>query len=229
MIASLLLVWLTLRLDRRAQRRIFPTGVLSVTKALGNAFWLQALIFVTVTTTQIFMPLVLHTVYGVTPLWIGVVTTVFSIGWTAGSVAIAGCRPEIQRTSMWVGMAVCTVCLAILAASVGDVSAKVLGALFVIAGFGIGVAINTVADWTLTHPPEGEATITAAAMPVIRSLGMVLGSGFAAVLANAAGLDAGVTVETVERAVTWIWGAAVLAPLFGTIAALRMVRLERRA
>jgi MFS family permease len=228
-IASLLLVWLTLRLDERSKRRIFPTGVLSVSRPLGNAFWLQALIFVTVTTTQIFMPLVLHTIYGVTPLWIGVVTTVFSLGWTAGSVGIAGCRREIQRSSMWIGMTVCTVSLAILAASVGEVSAVMLGALFVVAGFGIGVAINTVSDWTLTHPPEGEATITAAAMPVIRSLGIVLGSGFAAVLANAAGLEVGVTVETVERAVTWIWGVAVLAPLFGTIAALRMVRLERRA
>src|SRR6185503_21269390 len=113
-VLALILVWLTVRLDGKQKHRIFPTGVLSMRAAVGAGFWIQALIFVTVTTTQTFMPLVLNGVYGVTPLWIGGVTTIFSFGWTAGSLWIAGRSPKLQEASMAGGMAIAAVSLAAL-------------------------------------------------------------------------------------------------------------------
>jgi MFS family permease len=221
-VAALVLVWFTVRLDGSQKHRIFPTGVLSMRAPIGAAFWVQSLIFVTVTTTQTFMPLVLNGVYGVTPLWIGGVTTIFSFGWTAGSLGIAGASPKLQQASMAGGMAISAVALAVLAATVGDLSTEMVCALFFVVGLGIGMTINTVTDWLLSHPPKDEATITAAAVPVMRSLGIVLGSGFAAVLANAAGLGEGVSAPTIIHAVTWIWSASVLAPLAATYCAWRV-------
>ena len=228
LIGGVALIWLAIRIDGSSERRIFPSRVLSLNATIGSAFWVQGLIFVTVANLHMFMPLVLNTLYGVTPLKIGLANMVFSFAWTAGAIIVANRPPAGQRRGMNAGMAIAAVACIALAATVGVISPLAVGALFTLAGIGIGMTITTATDWTLTRARPGEEVVTATSLPMMRALGIVFGSGLAAVLANGAGLGDGVTPEAVARAVTWIWGLTVVAPLAALYAVLRMQTLNRR-
>ncbi len=228
LISGVALVCLAIRIDGSSERHIFPSRVLSFKATIGSAFWVQGLIFVTVANLHMFMPLVLNTLYGVTPLKIGLANMVFSFAWTAGAIIVANRGPAGQRRGMNAGMGIAALGCAALAATVGVISPLAVGALFTLAGIGIGMTITTATDWTLTRARPGEEVVTATSLPMMRALGIVFGSGLAAVLANGAGLGDGVSPETVTRAVTWIWGLTIVAPLAALYAVLRMQVLNRR-
>jgi hypothetical protein len=71
--------------------------------------------------------------------------------------------------------------------------------------------------------------VTASSIPTIRSLGVAFGAAFAGLVANAAGLAAGITPQTVARAIPWVYGTAALAPIAAVPLAWQLDRLRRRA
>ena len=73
-----------------------------------------------------------------------------------------------------------------------------------------------------------EETLTAASIPTVRSLGIALGSALAGLVANNAGLAAGVTPETVASAANWVLGLAIIAPACMLLAGSRFLQLNRR-
>jgi hypothetical protein len=59
------------------------------------------------------------------------------------------------------------------------------------------------------------------------SLGRGFGAATAGLVANAAGLGAGITTETVASAATWVYGLAVVVPAAIVVLSLRLLSLHR--
>ena len=74
---------------------------------------------------------------------------------------------------------------------------------------------------------QGEEGLTASSIPTVRSLGVAFGAALSGMVANAAGLAAGVSEATVAAAAAWVYGLFIAAPCSVVVLALRLVWLHR--
>lgn len=219
-------LWFTLRLDGSSDTGLFPRRVLSLFAPIGTAYWVFLLLAASYTPLTIFMPLALRTLYGLDPLWIGYVLTVFSTTWTVGSMGTAGWSPRWTRIACVGGMLVAAASIFGIALTVGSASIWIMTALMATAGLGIGATNVHSISWTFAAADKDQAQITASAMPAMRSVGIAFGSALAGLVANASGLSQGTTPEIVREALPWIFGTATLVPLAGSLCILRMYALK---
>src|SRR5690606_17748664 len=127
------------------------------------------------------------------------------------------------------GQALAFVGMAALAAGVVVLPPVVIGCVTAMIGLGVGTCNLHLTASTMRNALPGEESITASSIPTIRSLGIAVGAALAGLIANLAGLGAGISVETVARAITWVDTCATLAPAAATLLALRLAVLQRRS
>jgi len=209
-LAAVFLVWRAFRLDAVSARPLFPSRVMSLASPVGVAYWVFFFVSFTHVSIAVFMPLVLKLLHGVGPLWLGLFATIFSIAWTLGSVVASGWSGARAKLAMWAGLALTAAANAGLAIGASSAPLWVLAVCVMLIGLGIGVANVHAASWAIATAPEGEQTITASAMPVVRSLGIAFGAavsftpfiGFHFALA---------------ALLTWSIGGNILASAIGTV------------
>lgn len=222
---SATLVWLTFRIDAVSDHRLFPTQAMSAFSPVGLAYWVYFMISVTHTGLLIFAPLFLQVLLQLSPLWVGYLSLVFSIGWTIGSVAVAGWHGPWERVATVGGMVLTAVTVAGFAASVLHGSLPIISIVITIAGLGIGMSNVHMTAFGMLAARKGEESVTASAMQTVRSLGVAFGAAAAGLIANAAGLDRGMEAETVRAVALWVLGLVAVVPALAAIAAFRAHRL----
>ncbi len=227
-LAAVFLVWRAFRLDAVSARPLFPSRVMSLASPVGVAYWVFFFVSFTHVSIAVFMPLVLKLLHGVGPLWLGLFATIFSIAWTLGSVVASGWSGARAKLAMWAGLAVTAAANAGLALGASSAPLWVLAVCVMMIGLGIGVANVHAASWAIAAAPEGEQTITASAMPVVRSLGIAFGAAVAGMIANTAGLAEGVSHAVVATAMTWVYAINVVPPAVSVYLVFRMLRLAER-
>jgi hypothetical protein len=99
--AAVALVWLTLRLDRNASKRLFPSAAFSIREPVGLTLWILLVGGLAHVSITIFMPLLLQRVHGISPLFISFVSIVISFGWTAGTFWVTGWTGPRERLALW--------------------------------------------------------------------------------------------------------------------------------
>jgi hypothetical protein len=102
-----------------------------------------------------------------------------------------------------------------------------LGSFVVLTGVGIGLCFAHISSWSMTAARPGEEERTASCIPMAQSLGIAFGAATAGVVANMAGLAAGVSPFTVAAAATWVYGLSTVAPAVITGLAFRFLWLHR--
>tara|TARA_Y100000588_G_scaffold241693_2_gene255668 strand:+ start:495 stop:1907 length:1413 start_codon:yes stop_codon:yes gene_type:complete len=222
---GVLCLWQTLRMER-GESDLFPRRVLSLFAPVGTAYWVFMLLSASYTPLTIFMPLALAVIYGLDPLWIGYLLTVFSIAWTIGSIGTAGWGEKWTRIVCASGLTVTAISIAGIALTLSDGSIWTMTILMAMAGLGVGMTnVHSIA-WALAAADEDQAQITASAAPAMRSIGIAYGAGMAGLIANAAGLTEGTSPEVVGDALVWVFGLAAIVPLAGSLCVLRMYQLK---
>ena len=197
-IAGVLCLIVTLRLDR-VEENLFPQRVLSLFAPVGTAYWVFLLLSAAYTPMTIFLPLALRQIYGLDPLWIGYVLTVFSVAdnWFT---RYGGMERPMDPDCHVSGLAITAASILGIAVTLADTSIWVLTALVALAGIGVGMTnVHSIA-WALAAAGEQEVRITASAAPAMRSIGIAYGAAIAGMIANAAGLAGGTDPQTVEYA-----------------------------
>ncbi|MEX2453107.1 MAG: MFS transporter [Rhodospirillaceae bacterium] len=224
--AGIVCMWATLRLDGGREGALFPNRVLSLYDPIGTAYWVFFLLAAAYTPLTIFVPLALQSLYGLDPLWIGYIATVFSLAWALGSLATAGWKGFTARAACAGGLAIAAAAAFAMSQTVNSGSILLLTALMFVSGLGIGMTNVHIISWALAAAGREQAQITASAMPAMRSVGIAYGAAFAGLIANAAGLDEGVSPEIVRNALPWVFGVAAVFPLAGSLCIVHMYRLK---
>ena len=214
-----------LRLDR-GDGNLFPRRVLSLFAPVGTAYWVFLLLSAGYTPLTIFMPLALNEIYGLSPLWIGYMLTVFSLAWTVGSIGTAGWNDRWTRIACASGLAITAASILGVALTLGSGSIWLLTALITLAGIGVGMTNVHSISWALAAAGEAESRITASAAPAMRSIGIAYGAAMAGMIANAAGLAEGTGAANVENALFWVFAIGALVPLAGSLCVMRMYQLK---
>ncbi len=216
-----LLVWLTVVRDHGSEHRLFPSHALSLMSPVGLAYWVYFLISVTHTGLLLFTPLFLQVLHDISPLYIGYLSLVFSIGWTAGSMLVAGWSDRAKRIASPGGMALAAVFIALFAAAIVDGNMIAITVAITVVGLGIGATNVLMTAFGMAVARKGEESVTASSMTIVRSLGVAFGAAISGLVANVAGLNAGIAPDTVARVALWVLSFTALMPVAAMVCALR--------
>ncbi|MEX2298612.1 MAG: MFS transporter [Dongiaceae bacterium] len=222
------LIWLTMRMDAAASQPLFPRGALSWFQPIGGAYWFFLMTSVTHTALGVYLPLVLQVEYGMPPLAAGYFNAIFALSWTTSSFAVAGFARRWLPVTVLGGAGLALIGMTALAFAIVGGTPLIVGICVAVTGVGVGTSNLHLTAATMAAARPGEETLTAASIPMVRSLGIALGSALAGLIANNAGIAQGVTPETVASAARWVISLATLSPLLMLVFGLRFITLQAR-
>jgi MFS family permease len=225
--AAILVGWAFYR-DARAANRLFPSQPLSLHTSVGTAAWIFLLFGITTSQATVFLPLIVHTLYGVSLLEAGYITALLSITWTITALYSASVVDRWVRVVIVLGPLVMVSGSVGLALSISHGPLLLLGLCVSLMGAGIGVCFAHISSWSIAAARPGESILTASSIPTIQSLGIAFGAAIAGLVANTAGLATDLSLATVTTAATWVYQLGIMAPLVLAGLAWRLVWLHQR-
>ena len=225
--AAVLVGWAFYR-DARAGNRLFPSQPLSLNTSVGTASWIFLLFGITTSQATVFLPLIVHVLYGVSLLKAGYITALLSIAWTITALYSANLLERGVRVVIVLGPLVIVGGGVGLAAAITHGPLPLLGLFVALIGAGIGVCFAHISSWSIAAARPDESILTASSIPTIQSLGIAFGAAIAGLVANTAGLATDISLTTVTAAATWVYRLGLIAPAVLTVLAWRLVRLHQR-
>lgn len=220
-VVSAALAVLAFRRDARAERGIFPRQVVTITTEVGAAYWMMLLFAIVMTFVNVYAPLLLQRLHGVSPLMAGYLCAIPSFTWVFTAIAVATAEGAKQTVAIVVGIG------AVLLGAVGLAFVVVSGPVWSIAlfmgmiGFGVGAMNNPTIQRALQAVPDAEKHIAGTSVQTIRTLGISFGAAASGLIAVAAGLVADDTPRDVlANAMSWVYGINVL---FGVLTVLALI------
>ncbi len=207
-LAAGIAVALSFRLDGAASEPLFPPRPLSLRHTVGIAFWMFFLQSITHSAAGLFLPLAMQELHGLGSLAAGYFGAILALGWTAASFGSAGWTGRAVTAAIAGGPLLAAISLGTIATGIVALPPLAIAIAMVITGLGIGMCSLhlTAATLMATEPAEGRRI--ASAIPTVRMLGIAFGSALAGLIANAAGLGRGITVESVAAAARAVIGTA---------------------
>ena len=230
-LAAGVLIWGTLRLDSAvdADNALFPKRPLSMSSPVGATYWIFISVALTQIAPSIFLPLLLGGLHGVAMLWVGYYNMLMSCAWSVGSIAAAYVTGRSRtRLAMVAGSVLSLAGLVGIAVGVGQAGLVWHGAMTLLVGLGIGIVNVLAITWIMTIPASGEESLTASAIPALRSLGLAFGAAAVGLIANAGGLGEATDPQAIAGALKWVFGLCALAPAAGLVMVYRAFALAGR-
>ena len=133
------LIGVTFRLDRSAAAGLFPKQALSLSAPIGLGLWILAFHGMTQTSVNLFLPLLLQVVHGVSPVFVNFLSIIISCGWTIGTFTVSGWSGVRERVALMSGPVLAftgLVCLTLVAL---QPVLALLAASTLLMGLGIGI------------------------------------------------------------------------------------------
>ncbi len=222
---SLALLAMFLRVDRaRTESHMFPSVTTDLGSKTGGGLFM---IFCAASATMSFLvfgPILLETLYGITPLQAGYVVALEAVAWGAAALIFSNAPPRAEPTLIRAG----TVCVAL--SSVCLAFAMPSGHLWLVVlcgagqGAGFGMMHGFVVRRLVAAAPEGEKDVTASSIPTTQQISFALGAAAAGIVANAAGFADGASEAAAKNAAFWVFIAFAPVSLASVIAAWRLTR-----
>lgn len=226
-IAAVLVGWAFYR-DARAANRLFPSQPLSLHTSVGTTSWIFLLFGITTSQATVFLPLIVHVLYGVSLLEAGYITALLSMAWTITALYSASLLDHRVRVAIVLGPLVMVGGGVGLAAAIAHGPLPLLGLCVSLLGAGIGLCFAHISSWRIAAARPGESILTASSIPTIQSLGIAFGAAIAGLVANTAGLATDLSLATVTAAAAWVYQLGILAPAVLALLAWRLVWLHQR-
>ncbi len=225
-VASVVLVWFTFRLDRTARTPLFPTRTLSLSAVVGLGLLIHFLVGSVQTSITLFVPLLLQVFHELPPIYVSFIGIVLSVGWTVGTFMVNGWTGPRERLALWSGPLIVVLGLALMTATTTAPGLVLLTVSAFLIGFGIGIHNVHLITRTLARADPGEEGLTAASLPSVRSLGTAFGAALAGVLTTIAGFDDSMTREAVGDAVTLVFGFNLAPAVLMAVLMFRLLAVD---
>ncbi|HKG51234.1 MAG TPA: MFS transporter [Actinomycetales bacterium] len=161
--------------------RLLPPGTLALRRGLPSVIAVRGLFTASFFAAETFVPLMLVQERGLRPLVAGLALTSGAVGWATGSWVQSRPRQPWSRSALLVaGALVVAVATAALPLAVlPQVPPYIVAPLWLVAGFGMGLAMTTTSVLALELSPASEQGRNSASLQISDSLGGVLGIGLA--------------------------------------------------
>lgn len=175
-----------------SRSRLLPDGTFSLASPMSGLFALILLLGVIVT-SDIFAPLFLQRVHGLSPLWAGYLTALVAGGWSVSAITTAGWTGSRVRAIIVaapVVMLVASVALGFALSRDGGgwPSIALAGLALFVLGVGIGPAFQQLSARVLATTTATDNDRTSAGLGMVQLFASGLGAAIGGVAVNAAGL-----------------------------------------
>ncbi|AGT09899.1 MFS transporter [Paracoccus aminophilus] len=221
-------------IDGSAKTRLLPRGGMSLASPLGQVFAAMSALAITVTSSEIFVPLFLQVLHGQQPLIAGYLAAAMAAGWTAGSITGSGVAlsrvPRLITLAPVLALAgMIALTLLIPPGSGGEIVllGPITVALFLV-GFGVGLGWPHLLTRVLQLAPKDEEDLASASITTVQLSAAAIGAALAGVVVNLAGLTEPGGVEGTARAALWLFGIFAAVPVLGLVLAQRVAQNMRR-
>lgn len=229
MLAALVLVVLFVVVERRSARKLLPAETFRLPGALGSLYATSALLAMTVTCTEIFLPLFLQELHGRSPLEAGYIAAVMSAGWTAAAIFASGFQGARRTLAVRAGPVLslaAMIALALVLPVAGPVSGPagdwlrlaLICAALIAGGAGVGLAYPHLSAMVLQVAPPEEADNAASSIMTVQLCATAFGAAIAGLAVNLAGAGAPSGGMDVANAARWLFVTVALAPLLCILA-----------
>lgn len=237
MLAALALVVLFVVVERRSARKLLPAETFRLPGALGSLYATSALLAMTVTCTEIFLPLFLQELHGRSPLEAGYIAAVMSAGWTAAAILASGLLGTRRTLAVRAGPVLSLAAMIALALALpvaGPVSGPagdwlrlaLICAALIVGGAGVGLAYPHLSAMVLQVAPAEEADNAASSIMTVQLCATAFGAAIAGLAVNLAGAGTSPGGMDVANAARWLFVTVALAPL-ACILAMRGASFRR--
>jgi MFS family permease len=226
-LATIAALVVTLRVDRRAAMPLLASDAFSLRTTTGIGLWVVLLVSIAYSPLQIFVPIFLQALHGLDPLGAGYMVAGASFGWTVVAVIVAGTPQERTDRLLIAGPAMMAAGLAGVALLMPVEPAPVVFPAIALVGAGIGACWAFIAQRVMTGARPGEEDRAASSVATVQQTGFALGAALAGLVANAAGLSAGLGKAEVAGAAFWVPASFVAAALAATLMGRRLARWAR--
>jgi MFS family permease len=218
-----------LMVDRRAVRPLLPRDAFSLGSLTGVGLWLVLLVSVAYSPIQIFLPIFLQVLHGLDPLGAGYMVAGASFGWTAVSLVVAGFSGERADRLLVLGPVLIALGLLGIVLLMPLSPALIVLPAIALVGSGMGSSWAFIAHKVMSGARAGEEDVAASSVATVQQTGFALGAALAGLVANVAGLSAGLDRTDVASAAFWVPTCFVLAAVAGIGIGVHLVRLSRRS
>lgn len=216
---AMLLVAGFIMVERRSVIKLLPASTFRYPATLGSLYVSSALLAVTVTCTEIFLPLFLQELHGRSPLEAGYIAAVMSAGWTAAAIVASGLHTKRRERAMHAGplLSLCTMLIlaGIIPLTGGSIDWLPLALIciaLIIGGVGVGLAYPTLSAMVLHVAPPGDEDGAASSIMTIQLCATAFGAAFAGLVVNLAGGASESGVFDAANAARWLFITVAIAP-----------------
>jgi len=208
-VAGTALLYLAARLDQRAAERMLPAGLLQVRRPLGAGLFAVFALSVGTTGFWAYGPLLLETLFGITPLVSGYLLAGEALAWSAATMAIAAAPLSAGPRLIRLGTTMVATGAAALALAVPAGSLPGIVTCLLLQGAGMGLCWPAIVQRSVRCADATEGTLAAAAPGTVQRIGFAVGAAATGIAANLAGLADGVSPEAAQAAGFWVFAAFI--------------------
>jgi MFS family permease len=224
LIAGLALLVRLAHVERSARVRLLPHGAMRPAHPLGALYATMALLAVTVTCSEVFVPLFLQELHALGPFAAGVLAAVMSAGWTAGSIAVSGAgasgAARLLRSAPWLAAAGMLLLMLLVPEGGGSdwrTLALIVAALILV-GLAVGLAWPHLATLVMRTAPEEEADLASSSIMTVQLVATAMSTAVAGIVLNLAGIGEPGGAASASR---WLFGLFAVAPLLSVCIPVR--------
>ena len=219
--------------DTHSRSSLLPSGTFSLTSPMSGLLSLTLLIGVLVT-CDIFAPLFLQRVHGLTPLWAGYLTALVAAGWSIGAIGTAGwtggrVRAIVLAAPLIMGAAILALAFTLASVDGGLPSLVVASVALLALGIGIGPAFQQLSARVLATSTVTDNDRTSAALGMVQLFASGLGAAIGGVAVNAAGLPIAQSASEVAFAAKVLFLTFTALAAFAVPLAVVVTRRDRRS
>ena len=226
---SILLAALAFRFDARAERGMFPRQVVSIVSEVGAAYWMMLLFSIVTTFVNVYAPLHMQRLHGVSPLIAGYLCAIPSFTWTFTAIGVATLQGAKQTIAISTGVVLIFVGAVGLAFVVVPGPVWLIATCMAIVGFGVGAMNNPTIQRAIQAVPDSEKHIAGTSVQTMRTLGISFGAAASGLIAVAAGLVTDdVPHAVLADAMGWVYGINTLFALLTLLSLLPFLAGYRR-
>jgi len=228
-VVAVVLAVLLVNAESRSRQKLLPSGAFRPRSTIAALYATMALLAVTVTSGEVFVPLFLQVLHHQSPLFAGYLAAFMAAGWTLGSIASSGATGiGVQRAIMvgpLLGLAgMAALCVLVPKGSAGTWLALMPICVALVAiGLGVGLAWPHLLTHVLKAARPDEQELAGASITTIQLLATATGAALAGLVANAGGLIEPGGMTGTANAARWLFGMFALAPLLCLVSARRTV------
>lgn len=184
---ALALAW-AFRLEDRAAKRLFPSGVLSARRPIGRCFWTIFLVAMSTTPIAVYFALLLQRIHDVSPGLAGYLFASHSLAWTVAAVMTTRVAERFIPVAIVLGPILMAIGFGGVALTVDRGPVSLILLAIVVEGFGIGTCWPHLGHAVFGAARTNEEEATAALIPSTQLFAGAFGGAICGIIASTTGL-----------------------------------------